>query len=426
MKKLLPLLTLCFLLHSCTQKLSKEQSIQLWKAYKEQNYFRLHNLVAKINSDLNTPEVLLFKAKLAYVFNRPQESDSLINLLLDKHVTNFTDTIIADLHLMKAVNGDRVENYKSAFTEGTLVVEKFKKCCDSALIAETKDDNEVREALTGVPLMQIIKSTDVQVPLKRDIAGLMNLMVGVGNDSMNFVFDTGANISVMIASVAAKYGLKTSDKKVHIEAFTGKRLEAKMAYGDIKIGSIEIKNAVFIVFPDSVLTFGHGAYVIKGVIGFPIMNALKEIIVKDDKYLIVPQTPEKTTAKNFALDQSTPVILVKYNNDTIPLHFDTGADRTDFYVSFLNKYKNHILTNCKKKLITIGGAGGNIEVETYTLDKATLTAGNVETRLDSLHIFTKTLMANQDHLYGNFGQDFIKKYKVMKINFAAMNISFSN
>ena len=426
MKKLLLIIAIPLFLNSCTQKLSKEQSSQLWKAYKEQNYFKLNSLVNKIGLKGRNPDFILFKAKLGYVFNRPQESDSLINILLNKYSAKYNDSIIADLHLMKAVNNDRLQNYKNAFAEGKLVVEKYHHCYDSVFLAETRDDNEVREALIGAPKMGITKTTEERISLKRDIAGLMNLPVHLGSDSMDFVFDTGANISVIVASIAKKYGFKSLSKKVHILAFTGKRLDAELALVDFKLGNIRIKNSVFIVFPDSVLSFAKGAYVIKGVIGFPVMNALKEIILKDDKYLIVPQTPEKSENKNFALDQATPVILVNYKNDTLPFHFDTGADRTDLYVSFFERYKDSIKKTSKKKTNLIGGAGGTTKVETYVLDKIFISAGNASAHLDSLNILTKALLSNQAHLYGNFGQDFIKKYKVMKLNFEAMNITFSN
>lgn len=426
MKKLILLFAIPLFLNGYSQKLSIEQSHLLWNVYKEQNYFRLHHLISGIKTDIQSPEFILFKAKLNYVFNKPQVSDSLINILLNNYSHTFNDSIMADLHLMKAVNSDRLENYKSALTEGELVVGKYRKYCDSTLISETKDDNEVREVLADIPRMKITRTTEVQIPIKRDIAGLINLPVALSNDSINFVFDTGANISVMIASVAKKYGVKILPGKVHITAITGKRLDANMALADIKLGSIEIKNSVFIIFPDSVLTFANGAYIIKGIVGFPIMNALKETILKEDKFLIIPQVPESESDKNFALDQSNPVIQVTYKNDTLPFHFDTGADKTELYASFLGKYNDEIVSTCKKKTDMLGGAGGIIKVDTYVLDKAMIIAGDAKAQLNSLGILTKQLRSNQKHLFGNFGQDFMKQFKVMKINFSAMHISFSN
>jgi hypothetical protein len=272
--------------------------------------------------------------------------------------------------------------------------------------------------------MEAVITSDIQIPTHRDMAGLINLPVILQNDSVDFVFDSGANMSVIVTSVAEKYGFKPLGKKIYVLALTGKRIEAQLAMVNLKMGNIEIKNSPFIVFPDSVLTFGNGIYSIKGIIGFPIMNALKEFTVKDDQFLIIPKNPSKTNSRNFALDQSTPVIMVTYQNDTLPFHFDTGAHSTLLYSTFFNKYKDFVLQHSKKKTDRVGGAGGTTDVEAYILGKANLTAGGVTTGLDSLRILTKSLMSNQDNLYGNFGQDFMKKYKVMTVNFEEMNIRF--
>ena len=423
MKNLFTLILIATVLFSCQKQLSPEQSSQLWKAYKEHNYFRLDKLVSALDSGVSTPEVLLFKAKLGYVFNKPEASNHAINQLLEKYPREFNDTLVSDFYLMRSVNFTRLENYKQALVDGNAFIDKHSKLYDSTFIAETKDDNLVREALTDVPKMEVIPS-DVQIPIHRDMAGLINLPVVLRNDSVDFVFDSGANMSVIVTSVAEKYGFKPLGKKIYVLAITGKRMEAQLALVNLKMGSIEIKNSPFIVFPDSLLSFANGAYNIKGIIGFPIMNALKQFTVKDDQFLIIPKTPAQTTSRNFALDQSTPVIMVTYQNDTLPFHFDTGANSSLLYSTFFNKYKDFVLQNCKKQKDQVGGAGGTTDVEAYILGKASFEAGGVKTDLDSLRILTKSLMSNQDNLYGNFGQDFMKKYKVMTVNFEGMNIRF--
>ncbi len=424
MKKLISLLFLASILFSCQKSLSPEQSSQLWKAYKERNYFRLDKLVSSMDSGIKTPEVLLFQAKLGYVFNKPEASNKAIDQLLRKYPKEFNDTLVSDLYLMRSINFTRLENYRQALADGNAFIEKFSSLYDSSFISETKDDNMVREALAEVPKMEAVTTSDVRIPIHRDMAGLINLPVVLQNDSIDFVFDSGANMSVIVTSVAEKYGFKPLGKKIYVLALTGKRIEAQLAMVNLKLGNIEIKNSPFIVFPDSVLTFGNGIYSIKGIIGFPIMNALKEFTAKDDQFLVIPKTPSKVASRNFALDQATPVIMVTYQNDTLPFHFDTGAHSTLLYSTFFNKYKDFITQNCKKQTDQVGGAGGTTDVEAYILGKANLTAGGVQTNLDSLRILTKSLMSNQENLYGNFGQDFMKKYKVMTVNFEGMNIRF--
>jgi predicted aspartyl protease len=426
MQKLFLILFSASTLCSMKSDAPKDQFKELRIAYRTHNYFRLDNLIRNTNPAIQSSELMLFKAKTFFVFNKPFESDSLISILLQKYSQAFDDTVVADLFYMRAVNEDRLENYKKSYKYGSVVVKNYSHLYDSTFITELNDDNDIRLLLSNSPKMDLTRSDDTQIRIKRDIAGLINVPVFLGPDSMDFVFDTGAGMPVIVNSLAQKYGFLPLGKKVKIVAVTGKRIDADIALVNLKIGNISIRNSPFIVFPDSVLSFGKGAYVIKGVIGFPIIRKLGEIIFKNDKDLFIPKEPERIEAKNFALDDATPVILVVYKNDSLPFHFDTGADKTFLYTSFLNKYKDEIVKSSKKKNNLMGGAGGTIKIESYVLDSLQLSAGNVQTRLDSVSILTKSLNSLQnEYFYGNFGQDFIKKYNEMKLNFTYMNISFS-
>jgi hypothetical protein len=425
MKRSLIFWVVLVIFSSCTQKYSEEQKALLLRTYHERNYFKLDNLMSKIEFNKKDPDLLLYKSKLEYVFNDPLESNKLINRLLEKNTGYFNDTIIADLHYMKANNADRLNDYQLAVDEGTIVLNNFKALYDSSFIDELKDDIVIWKTLVGTPNMEISRKSITEIPLIRDIAGLFNVPVSIGNDTIDFVFDTGANISVMVKSLASKYGATILKNKVNVYAFTGKKIESELGLINFKFGDIEIKNAVFLIFPDSILSFADGAYIIRGVIGFPVMNALKEFTIKDDQTLIISTGSEEAMCRNLALDDATPVIMVKYRNDTLPFHFDTGADKTILFAPFFKMYKNEIIENCKKTVNPIGGAAGSIEAETYILDSALFAIGNSNCRLFELQILSSPLSYDQNYFYGNFGQDYIKKFSEMKINFSSMNVSFT-
>jgi hypothetical protein len=208
--------------------------------------------------------------------------------------------------------------------------------------------------------------------------------------------------------------------------FTGNRMESELGLLNINIGGLKVNNSVFLVFADSLLSFANGAYVINGVIGFPIMDAFQEMIFEEDKFVTIPEQPDTLALRNFALDDANPVILVSYKNDSLPFHFDTGADRTIFFDTFLKRYQTDIIGHSTKKNSTIGGAGGTSDVESYILDTALIAAGNEQARLYSIQVLTKELSYDHRFVYGNFGQDYIKKFNIMKMNLSAMSITFSD
>lgn len=425
MKTNLFLLLALIALASCTPKLSEEQNNQLYKAYSERNYFKLDNLMSKIEIMDNNPDWLMYKSQLCYAFNKPEESIYFINRLLINHPDHFMDTIIANLHFMLAHNAARVQDYSLAIEAGNTILKKHQNLYDSSFVRVLADDVNIWNTLLGVPKTEVRIDSENIIPIKRDIAGLMNFPVISydDNDTLDFVFDTGASKSVIVKSLANKFGATILENNVHVYGFTGNRIESELGLVSFKLGDIEIKNSPFLIFPDSLLSFADGAYVIKGVIGFPVMNALKQFTLKDDKELVIPEKPDKTKLRNLALEEAYPVVMVQYNNDTLPFHFDTGADRTILYYSFLNKFKGNF-EDIKKTNYTISGAGGTKDVEVFVLDSAMFYAGNSNSKLYNLVMLTEQIGIEQPFLYGNLGQDYIKNFSEMTINFESMNISF--
>lgn len=426
MKKIFFCLIAILSLSHCSTKPAKEQSSQLLKFFKEKNYFKLDNLMSEMKFEKNNPGLLLYEATIDNVFNRPEESDRLINTLFEKYRGYFNDTITKDLYDMRFSNAYRLQDYKRACLSDSIIVTDYSHVCDSSEINTRKDDISLFGNIINVPKMQVTMPSDSKIPLKRDIAGLLNVPVRLLNDSVDFVFDTGANISVLIESVAKKYGVRLLAGMARTGTSTSKKVEGHMGLLDLRLGNVEIKDAVFLVLPDSDLTYANGVYIIKGVIGFPIMYALKEFVMTGDKFMTVIQKQENTKERNIAFDGQNILIRVIAQNDTLPFLFDSGNTTTNLGALFFTAYKQEILKKCKKEKVTTAGAGGSEETMAYILDSLVFFAGNTDYTLKSLRIYSDDLSGyERKYLYGNFGQDYINKFSEMKINFASMNIQFS-
>ncbi|MGA1977912.1 MAG: retropepsin-like aspartic protease [Bacteroidales bacterium] len=426
MKKIFFCLIAILSLSHCSTKPAKEQSSQLLKFFKEKNYFKLDNLMSEMKFEKNNPGLLLYEATIDNVFNRPEESDRLINTLFEKYRGYFNDTITKDLYDMRFSNAYRLQDYKRACLSDSIIVTDYSHVCDSSEINTRKDDISLFGNIINVPKMQVTMPSDSKIPLKRDIAGLLNVPVRLLNDSVDFVFDTGANISVLIESVAKKYGVRLLAGMARTGTSTSKKVEGHMGLLDLRLGNVEIKDAVFLVLPDSDLTYANGVYIIKGVIGFPIMYALKEFVMTGDKFMTVIQKQENTKERNIAFDGQNILIRVIAQNDTLPFIFDSGNTTTNLGALFFTAYKQEILKKCKKEKVTTAGAGGSEETMAYILDSLVFFAGNTDYTLKSLRIYSDDLSGyERKYLYGNFGQDYINKFSEMKINFASMNIQFS-
>ncbi len=425
MKNLYAYLIVILVFTHCSSMLTKAQSGQLLTYYKEKNFFKLDKLMLKTRFDRGNPDLLLYRATIDNVFNKPEESNRFINILLQEYPKYFNDTIVKDLYYMRSANAYRLQDYKCAYCDDSIIVNSYRHVCDSSEIETRKDDITIFRSIMDIPKMEIEMSENSKIPIKRDIAGLQNVPVTLQKDNVDFVFDTGAAFSVVMESVAKKYGVKMIEGKVMTGTSTSKKVEGHMGLLNVKMGTIELKNVAFLVLPDSSLTFANGLFVIKGIIGFPVMYAFTEFTVTDDKYLTVSQKHQETNDKNFAIDGQYTIIRVITRNDTLPFIFDSGNQNTILSSAYFNKYKDEIIGKCKKGKVETGGAGGVDTTEAYILDSLTISAGNSRYTLDSLRIYSQDLSGyDMKYVYGNFGQNYVSKFSEMRINFTSMNIEF--
>jgi len=333
---------------------------------------------------------------------------------------------VKELYYMRSANAYRLQDYKSAYYDDSIIVTNYRHVCDSSEIETRKDDMSIFRSMMDAPRMEINIPENSKVPIKRDKAGLQNVPVMLQKDSVDFVFETGAALSVIKESVAKKYGVQMIAGKVRTGTSTSKTVEGQMGLLTMKIGTIELQNVAFLVLPDSLLTFAKGQYVIKGVIGFPVMYAFTEFTITENNYLTVSQQHQETSDKNFAVDGQYIIIRVTAHNDTLPFIFDSGNQTTCLSSSYFNKYKDEIIGTCKKMKVETGGAGGIDTTEAYILDSLAIAAGNSRCTLDSLRIYPTDLSGyDMKYVYGNFGQNYVSKFSEMRINFASMNIEFS-
>ena len=406
-------------------QVSKWQSEQLLKFYSEKNFFKLDKLMSGIKVREDDPDLLLYKATIDNVFNKPDESNHSIDIILKKYSAHFNDAIMKELYFMRSANAYRLQDYKTAYLDDSVIVARYSHVCDFSEIDSREDDITIFRSIMNAPKMGVSLPADARASFKRDIADLYNVSITLEKDTVDFVFDTGANFSVIMESLANRYGVKIVGSRVRTGTSAGLKVEGQMGLMNFRMGNIEVENAAVIVLADSLLTFSNGAYRIKGIVGFPVMYAFKEFSIKDDDCLTVPQKPEAGSERNLALYGQYLVVRVIAKSDTLPFLFDSGNTTTELGSLFFNNYRNEIEGKCAKVKTSTGGAGGAVESEAYVLDSLDISAGISRYTLHSMMVHPiDQLGYDMKYFYGNFGQDYIDKFSEMKINFASMDISF--
>lgn len=121
------------------------------------------------------------------------------------------------------------------------------------------------------------------------------------------------------------------------------------------------------VMPDSILYIAPIDFRLNIIIGFPIIEQLKEVHLYKDGRMTIPVNPSKSNPQNLALDVLDPIILLRTGNDTLFFAFDLGATQSVLTNAYYEKYKQVIRLKGIKESSEFGGAGGMQKKDVYTL-----------------------------------------------------------
>lgn len=393
--------------------------------YNTKQYFRLKTEIDNNNTQEKTHQEY-FNSLLYCVFNQPIESNILIDKLFSEDTDKLSDSMSVELLKCRLINNVNMFQYEEAQKTTDMILSKYKNLIKPKELEDYENSSLIWKAASGLN-PQILKANgDTKIHTKKDLAGLINVKVNINKLEEDFIFDTGANFSTVSKTFANKLKLKFLAGKIDVGTSTDKKVKSEIAYADsLRMGNLIFTNVVFLVLPDEALTFAGGIYVINGIIGFPVIKEMKEISISENE-IFIPMFSNKSSYKNMSLDGFLPLIETIVNSDTLIFSFDTGAKKTIMYYPYYEKYKIQIDSTYESQDIKIGGAGGDIVVKGFKLNKMKFQIASVNASMDNISLLSTHIKDNDDFLYGNLGGDFMNKYKKMKINFENMFVDFEN
>ena len=287
------------LLSACKSSKNSEENDRKKIEYLNQlvanlDYFHLKEEFPKYRDRLSTPDNHYFQAIIESAFNNPNTSNKIIEKYLSEN-RDSKDSNDIELLKTKLTNHIYLSEYAQALQVNEQLQTEYSNHLDSAEIEDLKNTNKIWKALINVPPQTLVKNGDVTLPITKDMAGLSTIPVKFPAKTLNFVFDTGANFSVIQRSVAIELGLRIIPSDFEVEAATGIEVKSDIAIvNKMELGDIVISNVVFLVFDDDALTFPSIDYYIQGIIGFPVIRALEEIQIKKTGELFIPKKDRKS------------------------------------------------------------------------------------------------------------------------------------
>ena len=426
MKNLI-LLFITFFVVCCNQKeavedySSIEQTLQT--LLQEGEYFKLKTDVHKYEAILHANNLHFYQAFIGSAFNNYPKSILLAESLLRNDNSSLKDSARVDLMLLLRDNYFKTFQYKKAAETGKDILKNHKNVLGDRL-HDVKNTLLIHEGLKNISPQQV-DLKKVTLKWKPNKLGLIEIPLKTKTSTLRIVFDTRAHISTVTQSFAKKLGLKVLDVSFEESSgITGIKFKSKLGVSDsLYLGDILIKNAVFQILPDKQLHFPTLNYTLDGILGFPVITQLKEVHIRRNGDFVISPNTIHSNLNNLAFDGSTTVISVKNNADTLSFHFDSGATASEFYSNYFNRYKAEITKNGKTQTVESGGVGGSIKTQVYILPTINLTIGEKELQLKEIAVRTVPTFKRQKY-NGNIGQDVIKQFDEMILNFESMYLNF--
>jgi len=411
-------LLLCVVLFNAS--LASSQT-KLKALYDRKQFFELRDALKQIDS--NDESEIFYRAVVSNKFHRPTESISFIQKFLEAATEQ--NTLVRDSYEVLADNYLKTYQYAKAAEAYKTILARFGPTLAVKKKRDIQNSARLWSALRDVPAQSITRHGSSTIQTKHNDLGLTEWPVEVNGQMHSFIFDTGANLSTVIRSYAVRLGFKIIETPITVGSLTDTQTTARLGVAPaLKIGEVTINNAVFLVFEDKDLYIAPAKFQINAIIGFPIIEALKEISFHKDGKVFLPAEPGAGGEQNMFLDGLTPGIAGVFRGRRLTFTFDSGADTTLFYPRFYKANEIEIKRKYKAQPRRLGGAGGIKPVIAYRVTDLVISFSGKDARFTAADILTRGVRDEARYYDGNLGQDLIKQFEKMTINFNAMSIVF--
>jgi predicted aspartyl protease len=404
---------------------SAQPAVSRLQALLDQNdYFRLKTTLEREGARLSVTDRAYFQAFADNAFARNEWSLKAVSALLETKTGTLTEKQRMGLWYLQEDNYYKLGQYKRAVACCDTLLAHYQDLMDTTQRKDLANSRVLWQALADVPPQEVLLSGATSIRWTRDVAGLMNVPVRKDTSSYNFVFDTGAGLSTISERFADRLGLRRRAVTLDVASSTGIHNTSTLTVADsLYLGTALLKNVVFLVLPDSQLSFPSIHYAIKAILGLPVIWQLQEIHIVKDGTLTIRQA-DHALPSNLALNGWETIVSVVTGGDTLSFQFDTGATTTDLYSSYLDRHRAQVLREGKPETSKRGGAGGVVATDVYRLKDVHLEVGGRSLTLPHVDVLAHAVDGKGEKYYGNLGQDVFSRFPEMVLNFKYMYLNF--
>ncbi|HET7463183.1 MAG TPA: aspartyl protease family protein [Longimicrobium sp.] len=391
--------------------------------YDRHDCFAARDALKTAPAGVSADELAFYRGWVASAFNRPADAAAELRRYLasgaaraDAAHRRAAEQLLADVLVREHRYGEAADAY-ARVAAATADSTRGDLANNAALFG----------ALRGAPAQTVTFGGDVDVPLTRDRANLMNLPVGAAGKEERFVFDTGANLSTIGETLARELGFRVIDTRISVGTATGGRAAARLAIAPaLTIGGATVRNVVFLVLADSALKFPQIGYEIRGIVGHPVIAALGEVTLTRDGHLRAaarPSAPASTGEANLCLDGLDNLVRGRIGPQTALLGLDTGARNSTLFPPYYRRNRAAVDSG-RAATVRIGGAAGMRTLNVRYIGPVAVTVGGSTATLPQVTVAMEPSQGRSDYADGDIGQDVITQFAEMTLDYRVMQLRF--
>jgi hypothetical protein len=239
-------------------------------------------------------------------------------------------------------------------------------------------------------------------------------------------FDTGADLSVMTEEEARRFGLEIRPVPLKARDVSGQAFDSRIAVAnELSIGSVELTHVAFLVVPDSRPPFNALAAGSRGLLGVPVLLALRRFSWgADNTFEITSDQPtQRTSPPNLCLDGKHPVAEIRYDHRNLSFTLDTGSVSTDLYPPFAAAFPDLVRPAMKSQSYEVEGVGGVTKMSAIRLPPLRFAVGGVPVILKSASVWGNSTTTSSKFFAGNLGMDILRQARRTTVDFEKMTIT---
>ncbi|MGY6532175.1 aspartyl protease family protein [Glycocaulis sp.] len=370
------------------------------------------------NGEFSGAQAELLRGKLAAMLNRGEEAESrLSDVLVDEavppHLRRAAGLTLAGVRLRAGAYGGSADAFDAASAADGEALEPLERQARDFAAALRDEPPMGREALVAA-----------SVSVRRDMAGLPRTRVRVNGRRQEMVLDTGAAFSTVTESTAERLGLRMLEAEITVGSSVDEAVASRLAVAErLDFGGVIFHNVVFIVLPDSALSFAGGVYRIPAILGLPVFAQLERLRMTPDgrrETLQFEPSPGSEQPPNMVLEGMRPVALVAAGEGEAPLRLliDTGARSTLLHHS-AEEVIAELFQTVSAAPTRYAGAGGVVRDEdALSLPVLPLMIAGQRVTLEDVRVVSR----QQGRLHGLLGQDVLRARQGYLIDFIAMRL----